>query len=147
MFNTIINIITIITIITIINVIIESISMSIRRPGVSHGRLKDHELAQHAALNLAHPVVARAQRPVVVQHEVADGSQRPAAVSGRLKTTEDLTELAHELMGFHFIEHCSALNERDLSEEAVQQDLTGHTGHAQDIPVCCMVVKGLQEAL
>ena len=110
LFLTIINIITIITIITIINVIIESISMRIRRPGVSFGRLKDHELAQHAALNLAHPVVARAQRPVVVQHEVADGSQRPAAVSVRLKRAEDVTDLAHELMGLHVIVHCSALN-------------------------------------
>ena len=99
LFFTIINIITIITSITIINVIIESISMSIRRPDVSHGRLKDHELAQIAALLLAHVVVARAQRPVVVQHVVPYLSQRPAAVSFRVKTAEDFTDLAHELIG------------------------------------------------
>ena len=105
LFFIIINIITIITIITIINVIIAPISMSIRRPGVSFGRLK-----QHAALSRAHPGVACAQRPVVVQHEVPYGPQWPAAVSVRLKRAEDVTDLPHDLMGLHVLVHCSALN-------------------------------------
>ena len=105
LFFTIINIITIITIITIINVIIESISMSIRRPGVPFGRLKHHELAQHAALSRAHAGVACAQRPVVVQHEVPYGPQWPAAVSVRVKTVEHLTDLANELMGLDIVVH------------------------------------------
>ena len=136
LFFTIINIITIITIITIINVIIESISMSIRRPGVSLGRLKDHQLTQMTALFSAHARVSCAQRPVVVKHIVTDAPQRPAAVSARVEVAEDLSDLPHELMRLHILVHGSALNVPELKAEVVQQDLTGltgllHGGHAR----------------